>query len=48
MKVATLFGLMLVLSVGGGDAARNISPNLIGALELAKAGFHAGPVTWLG
>ena len=28
--------LLLVLSVGGGDAARNISPNLVGALELAR------------
>jgi D-sedoheptulose 7-phosphate isomerase len=29
--------LLLVLSVGGGDAARNISPNLVKALELAQA-----------
>lgn len=29
--------LLLVLSVGGGDAARNISPNLVKALELARA-----------
>ncbi len=29
--------LLLVLSVGGGDVARNISPNLVGALELAQA-----------
>ncbi len=29
--------LLLVLSVGGGDTARNISPNLVGALELAQA-----------
>ena len=29
--------LLLVLSVGGGDSAANISPNLIGALELAAA-----------
>ena len=28
--------LLLVLSVGGGDVARNISPNLVGALQLAK------------
>jgi D-sedoheptulose 7-phosphate isomerase len=28
--------LLLVLSVGGGDAARNISPNLVRALELAQ------------
>lgn len=28
--------LLLVLSVGGGDAARNISPNLVQALELAQ------------
>jgi D-sedoheptulose 7-phosphate isomerase len=28
--------LVLVLSVGGGDAARNISPNLVQALELAQ------------
>ena len=27
---------LLVLSVGGGDAKRNISPNLVKALELAK------------
>jgi D-sedoheptulose 7-phosphate isomerase len=29
--------LLLVLSVGGGDAARGISPNLIEALELGRA-----------
>ena len=29
--------LLLVLSVGGGDLARNISPNLVKALELAQA-----------
>ena len=29
--------LLLVLSVGGGDVARNISPNLVGALQLASA-----------
>ena len=29
--------LLFVLSVGGGDALRNISPNLVGALELAQA-----------
>jgi D-sedoheptulose 7-phosphate isomerase len=29
--------LLLVLSVGGGDAAANVSPNLIGALDLARA-----------
>lgn len=29
--------LVLVLSVGGGDAARSISPNLVKALELAVA-----------
>jgi D-sedoheptulose 7-phosphate isomerase len=29
--------LLFVLSVGGGDAERNISPNLIGALRLARA-----------
>ncbi len=29
--------LLLVLSVGGGDMLRNISPNLVKALELAKA-----------
>ena len=28
--------LLFVLSVGGGDAERNISPNLIGALERAR------------
>lgn len=28
--------LVLVLSVGGGDAARNVSPNLVRALDLAK------------
>ena len=27
---------LLILSVGGGDLERNVSPNLIGALELAK------------
>jgi D-sedoheptulose 7-phosphate isomerase len=27
---------LLVLSVGGGDVERNVSPNLVGALELAK------------
>ncbi len=27
---------LLVFSVGGGDAARNISPNIVAALELAK------------
>ncbi|MGC4087833.1 MAG: SIS domain-containing protein [Polyangiaceae bacterium] len=27
--------LLLVLSVGGGDRARNVSPNLVSALELA-------------
>jgi D-sedoheptulose 7-phosphate isomerase len=29
--------LVLVLSVGGGDLERNISPNLVGALELARS-----------
>jgi D-sedoheptulose 7-phosphate isomerase len=29
--------LLLVLSVGGGDVARNISPNLVAALELGQA-----------
>jgi len=29
--------LLFVLSVGGGDLARNISPNLVTALELAQA-----------
>lgn len=29
--------LLFVLSVGGGDAARNISPNLVAALELGQA-----------
>jgi D-sedoheptulose 7-phosphate isomerase len=29
--------LLLVLSVGGGDAARGISPNLIAALELGRS-----------
>ncbi len=29
--------LLLVLSVGGGDVARNISPNLVRALEMAQA-----------
>lgn len=29
--------LVLVLSVGGGDIARNVSPNLVRALELAAA-----------
>jgi D-sedoheptulose 7-phosphate isomerase len=29
--------LVLVLSVGGGDSARNVSPNLVRALELAAA-----------
>ena len=28
---------MLIFSVGGGDAERNISPNLVRALELAAA-----------
>jgi D-sedoheptulose 7-phosphate isomerase len=28
---------LLVLSVGGGDAARNVSPNLVAALDFAKA-----------
>jgi len=27
---------LLVLSVGGGDAQRNVSPNLVEALKLAK------------
>ena len=31
--------LLFVLSVGGGDAARNISPNLVSALELGR---HSG------
>jgi D-sedoheptulose 7-phosphate isomerase len=29
--------LLLVLSVGGGDMARNVSPNLVRALQLAQA-----------
>jgi D-sedoheptulose 7-phosphate isomerase len=29
--------LLLVLSVGGGDAARGISPNLVSALELGRS-----------
>lgn len=29
--------LLLVLSVGGGDTARNVSPNLVRALQLAQA-----------
>jgi D-sedoheptulose 7-phosphate isomerase len=28
--------LVLILSVGGGDAARNVSPNLVRALDFAK------------
>lgn len=39
LEVSRLGGadLLFVLSVGGGDAARNISPNLLAALELARA-----------
>lgn len=29
--------MLLVLSVGGGDAARNVSPNLVRAVDFAKA-----------
>ena len=38
LEVSRLGGadLLLVLSVGGGDVARNISPNLVRALELAQ------------
>jgi D-sedoheptulose 7-phosphate isomerase len=32
----TASDLILVLSVGGGDAGRNISPNLVRALEYAR------------
>lgn len=38
LKVSRLTGddALLILSVGGGDAARNVSTNLIKAIELAK------------
>jgi D-sedoheptulose 7-phosphate isomerase len=38
LKVSRLCGkdALFVLSVGGGDVARNISPNLVRALELAR------------
>ncbi len=49
LKVSKLCSrdLVLVLSVGGGDVARNVSPNLVAALQLAKQ-VNAGVIGIVG